>query len=153
MIRSLGVFEAHVTVSDLERSMKFYGDTLGLKLAHVVRERGVAFYWVGEAGQSMLGVWQTGTAPARMISHTAFTADVNEVTTWAKQLQKAGVQPLDFHGNPTDEPVVLAWMPAASIYFRDPDGNNLEFIAMLNERPDPDRGVVSWSEWSSATFL
>ena len=55
--------------------------------------------------------------------------------------------PRDFAGNPTDEPVVLAWMPALSLYFQDPDGHSLEYLAMLPEEPQPDRGVVKWSEW------
>ena len=61
-IRSL--FEAHLTVSNLERSMKFYGETLGLELAQVFEERRVAFYWLGGRGHSMLGIWETGSPSA-----------------------------------------------------------------------------------------
>lgn len=49
------LFEAHLTVSDLNRSMHFYGDVLGLQLAKALPERKVAFYWTGEPGHSMLG--------------------------------------------------------------------------------------------------
>jgi lactoylglutathione lyase len=52
---------------------------------------------------------------------------------------------------PTDEPVVLAWMPAASVYFHDPDGNQLEFISMLSEDPRPELGVVPWSRWMESS--
>ena len=149
MLRSLDLFEAHLTVSNLDRAMKFYGDVLNLPLAHVLRERGVAFYWIGERGRSMLGIWETGSSPVRISGHTAFAADIAQVDCWADQLRRAGITPLDFDGRPTTEPVVLAWMPAASIYFRDPDGNSLEFIAMLDDAPAPDLGVVSWSDWSS----
>jgi NAD(P)H-dependent FMN reductase len=38
-------------------------------------------------------------------------------------------------------------MPAAAVYFRDPDGHLLEFIAMLDGDARPDAGVVTWSEW------
>lgn len=48
-------------------------------------------------------------------------------------------------GNATDEPVVIAWMPAASLFFRDPDGNMLELLSMLPETPQPEMGIVSWS--------
>jgi hypothetical protein len=38
-------------------------------------------------------------------------------------------------------------MPAAAVYFRDPDGNLLEFIAMLPEQPRADLGVLPWRMW------
>src|SRR5271165_1808833 len=63
------------------------------------------------------------------------------------RLGKVNVVPLDFEGRPAEEPVVLAWMPAAALYFTDPDGNLFEFISMLPDPPRPDLGVVSWSEW------
>ena len=50
-------------------------------------------------------------------------------------------------GAPIEEPEVLCWMPAASVYFDDPDGHSLEFISMLDESPRPELGRVSWSEW------
>ena len=43
--------------------------------------------------------------------------------------------------------MVLAWMPAASLYFHDPDGNQLEFLSMLPDAPEPLLGVVGWSRW------
>ena len=58
-----GLFEAHLTVRDLERSIGFYRDVLGLPLAHVIPARNVAFFWIGSPGQAMLGVWSIGTAP------------------------------------------------------------------------------------------
>jgi lactoylglutathione lyase len=42
---------------------------------------------------------------------------------------------------------VFAWMPAASLYFHDPDGNSLELLSMLPEAPQPELGIVSWSRW------
>jgi len=50
-----------------------------------------------------------------------------------------------------DDPVVLAWMPAAAVYFRDPDNNLLEFITMLPDPPRPDLGVLPWSDWLRRT--
>lgn len=59
--------------------------------------------------------------------------------------------PLDFDSKPTDDPVVLAWTPAVAVYFKDPDGNQLEFLSMLSQDPRPELGVLSWSAWSAAT--
>jgi lactoylglutathione lyase len=50
----------------------------------------------------------------------------------------AGVEPLDFHGQPTNEPSVIGWMPAASVFFNDPDGHLLEYLAMPPHEPRPE---------------
>lgn len=150
MIPVRGLFEAHLTVENLQRSMSFYGDALGLELARVFPERKVAFYWIGGRGNSMLGLWEAGTGPQRMNLHTAFSVDLDDLLQAAERLRQAKIIPLDFAGEPTNEPVVFAWMPAASIFFRDPDGNLLEFISMLPEAAQSDLGVVSWSRWKSA---
>ena len=57
--------------------------------------------------------------------------------------------PLSFFGEETDEPSVIGWMPAAAVYFRDPDGHMLEYLAMLDEPPRPDAGITTWSDWVS----
>ncbi|MGB0035823.1 MAG: VOC family protein [Candidatus Acidiferrales bacterium] len=148
MIPIRDLFESHLTVADLQRSMKFFGDVLGLELALVVPERKAAFYWVGGRGKSMLGVWEAGSGPQRMSLHIAFTVELADLLDAPERLRAANVTPLDFACNPTDEPDVLAWMPAASVFFHDPDGNLLEFITMLSNRPQPELGAVGWSEWT-----
>jgi lactoylglutathione lyase len=141
------LFEAHLTVANLNRAMKFYGGVLGLELASTFPERRIAFYWLGGRGRSMLGLWEVGSGPQRMQLHVAFTMKLPELLQAAAALKAANVTPRDFERRPTDEPDVLAWMPAASLYFEDPDGNFLEFLAMLPDEPRPELGVVRWSEW------
>ena len=141
------LFEAHLTVSDLDRAVAFYRDQLGLPLAQIFPERKVAFFWIGAPGKAMLGLWEAGTMPMSNSLHVAFQVALSDLHDAPARLQKAGVQPRDFDGFPTDEPVVLAWMPAAAVYFRDPDNNLLEFIAMLTDPPRPDLGVLPWSDW------
>jgi lactoylglutathione lyase len=148
MIPIRGLFEAHLSVSDLQRSMAFFGDVLGLELAQVFLERKVAFYWVGGRGGSMLGLWEVGTGPQRLSLHVAFRVDIADLLKAPERLRVANVIPLDFAGNPTQEPVVFAWMPAASLFFHDPDGNLLEFLSMLPDSPDLKLGVVFWSHWA-----
>ncbi len=58
MIPIRELFEAHLTVTDLKRSMSFFGGALGLELAQFFPERKVAFYWIGRRGNSMLGLWE-----------------------------------------------------------------------------------------------
>ena len=144
-----GLFETHVTVRDLSRSMRFYGEILKLELAQVFWSRRVAFYWIGGPGTSMLGIWEAGDGPQRLSLHLAFRVSVEEILQAPARLQADGIMPLNFEKEPTEEPVVLTWMPAASLYFHDPDGNLLELVAMLPDAPNPDLGVVTWSDWSS----
>ncbi len=92
-----GLFETHLTVSDLDRSVEFYRDVVGLPLALRLEDRGAA-----------------------------------------------GVTPLSFFGAETTEPSVIAWMPAAAVYFRDPDGHLIEYLAMLDEPPCAELGIVPW---------
>ena len=141
------LFESHLTVADLQRSMTFYGETLGLKLAEVFKERRVAFYWIGGRGNSMLGLWEVGSGPQRLSLHIAFRVDLKDLLEAPARLRVAGVVPRDFQDEPTAEPVVLAWMPAASLYFYDPDGNQLELQSMLPDAPQPELVDIGWSHW------
>ncbi len=148
MIPIRDLFEGHLTVSDLQRSMAFFGNVLGLEIAQVFLERKVAFYWIGGRGGSMLGLWEVGTGPQQLSLHIAFRVDLPDLLRAPESLRAANVTPLDFAGSPTTEPVVFAWMPAASLFFKDPDGNLLEFLSMLPDSPDLKLGVVDWSRWT-----
>ena len=48
---------------------------------------------------------------------------------------------------PMDEPIVHGWMPAAAVFFQDPDGHLLELIAELSDAPRPDFRYRPLSEW------
>ena len=145
------LFEAHLTVSDLDRAVAFYRDLLFLPLARVFPDRKVAFFWIGAPGKAMLGLWEASTVPINVSLHVAFQVALSDLHDAPARLQKAGIQPRDLGGLPTLEPVVLAWMPAASVYFHDPDNNLLEFITMLTDPPRPDLGVLPWSDWLRRT--
>jgi lactoylglutathione lyase len=142
-----GIFETHLTVSDLDRSVAFYRDIVGLPLAMALPERGAAFFWVTKPGEAMIGLWSLGSAPIGLSLHVAFTASVADVLGACDRLRSSGVAPLSFFGTDTTEPSVIGWMPAAAVYFRDPDGHMLEYLAMLDTPPRPDRGILPWSQW------
>ena len=141
------LFEAHLTVSDLDASIAFYRDRVGLELAHLTPARHAAFFWVGSRGTTMLGLWTGGSAPQKTPTHIAFAVRRDDVIAAPRALRVAGVTPLDFDGRPTEQPVVIGWMPAASVFFRDPDGHLLEYIAMIPHEPRPEYGIVPWRTW------
>lgn len=142
-----GLFEAHLAVNDLGRSVAFYRDVIGLTLGLEQPERGAAFFWAGDVGAGLLGLWSLGSAPMAVASHVAFRVSLPHVLVAGERLRAAGITPLSFLGQETDEPSVIAWMPAAATYLRDPDGHLLEYLAMLEGPGAPDRGILSWSEW------
>ncbi len=144
-----GLFETHLTVADLDRSIAFYRDVVGLRLALHDPELGAAFFWIGDAGAAMLGLWSAGPAPLGISLHLAFRTSLENVLGAGERLREIGVTPLSFSGQETGEPSVIGWMPAAAIYFRDPDGHLLEYLAMLDDRPDPERRIIGWSEWTA----
>jgi len=146
-----GLFETHLTVADLERSIAFYRDVVGLPVALEVPERSAAFMWIGAPGRAMLGLWSIGSAPMNMTLHVAFAMSLEDVLAACGRLRAARVTPLSFFAEEADEPSAIGWMPAAAVYFRDPDGHMLEYVAMLDEPPRPQVGIVPWSEWVDAT--
>ena len=95
----------------------------------------------------MLGVWEVGDGPNVMRLHLAFTSTVEQILAAPAALRSKGVTPKGFHCEPVEEPFVIGWMPAISLYFTDPDGHLLEYLAMLPQDPRPVAGVVPYSDW------
>lgn len=142
-----GLFETHLFVEDLERSTDFYKNILGLTPCGYNEERRLAFFWVGEPKSAMLGLWEK---PKEEIDtrHFAFKCEVDDVLNQSIDFLKArNLQPYNFLKNGDEKPMVFAWMPAIAIYFKDLDGHDLEFIAMLEGEGKPELGVISYEEW------
>lgn len=142
-----GLYETHLPVANLALARNFYQGILGLQLAHEIPDRQVAFLWVGSPESAMLGLWQTGSAPLGMRLHFAFRMPPTEILQLCGRLNQAGVQPLGFHGEAITEPIVIGWMPALSVYCKDPDGHSIEFIAKLPAPPKLNFGQGPYSAW------
>lgn len=142
-----GLYETHLPVANLARSRAFYQDILGLPLAHELPQRRVAFYWVGSPETAMLGLWETGSAPLGMRLHFAFRMGEADIHALCDQLIQRGIQPLGLIGEDITEPTVIGWMPALSVYCKDPDGHSIEFIAKLPQAPDPEFPHGPYSNW------
>ena len=97
----------------------------------------------------MLGLWSLGSAPMGLSLHVALKASLGDVLGACDALRSHGVTPLSFFGGETTEPSVIGWMPAATVYFRDPDGHLIEYLTMLEEPARADRGIVPWSDWKT----
>lgn len=154
MIPVSGLYESHLTVADLDRSIEFYRDIVGLELAHTVPARRAAFFWIGGRERSMLGLWCVHTAPIYMRLHIAFRTELEHVKASVGILRSKGIVPRSGGGGrELDEPLVFPWMPAASVYFDDPDGHSLEYIAILPQPPRPDiprtMPLSAWEEMNA----
>ncbi len=106
MIQIEGLFEAHLTVRDIERSVAFYRDVVGLELGIAQPERPAAFFWVGGRGRSMMSMFTSGSWPIKSMEHHV-----------PRELRFAGLTPMGGRREPIDEPVVFGGMPAASVFF------------------------------------
>lgn len=80
--------------------------------------------------------------------HFAFTCSVEDILDGAIDfLEDRNLEYYNFLGSRSKEPMVFAWMPAISIYLKDPDGHELEFIAKLPGKPMPDLHVLTYNQW------
>ncbi|WP_343641753.1 VOC family protein [Chryseobacterium sp.] len=145
-----GIYETHVQVSNLENAIQFYTEVLGLKLAHRDETRPIAFLWVGEGKEFMLGLWEQ--KENLQTRHFAFSCSKEDILNYSIEfLEKKNLKPYNFLKNGSAEPMVFAWMPALAVYFNDPDGNQLEFISVLDGEGRPELGVLSYEEWIQQT--
>lgn len=146
----MNLYEAHLPVADTDTAQRFYVEIVGLQFAHRDLTRDIVFLWAGANKESMLGLWGPSTTLGREFHkcHIAFNVSLPELLAAGKRLNGAGIQTQNFAGDKTTEPSVIGWMPSAQLYFRDGDGHSLEFIALLDESPDP--GFVgTFSEWQN----
>ncbi|ANF49151.1 glyoxalase [Chryseobacterium glaciei] len=144
MIR--GLYETHIQVSDLKKSVEFYTQVLGLKFAHYDVNRPIAFLWIGDDKKAMLGLWEQKENLQKR--HFAFSCDQDFILNSAEGfLSDRDLKPYNFLKNKSEKPMVFSWMPALAIYFDDRDGNQLEFISILEGESQPELGVITYQEW------
>lgn len=153
-----GLYETHLNVENLERSIDFYKNVLGLEFCHLEEKRRIAFFWIGQPKEYMLGLWEKPKVESDLSTiaqgyrmekrHFAFRCKADDVLLKSVDwLKERNLEPYNFLKDDTAKPMVFAWMPALAIYFDDPDGNVLEFIAVLPGTAKPELGVISYEEW------
>lgn len=145
MINAL--FETHLFVENLQRSIDFYTNKLGLEQCYYEEERKAAFFWIGQPKQAMLGLWEKPKADID-IRHFAFECEPEWVKNESvKFLKDRDIEYYNFLRDGSKKPMVFAWTPAISIYFNDPDGHSLEFIGLLKGVSKPENGIISYEKW------
>lgn len=145
-----GLYETHIFVENLQKSIDFYTNVLGLEQCYYEESRKIAFFWIGKPKEAMLGLWEKPKAEIDK-RHFAFRCDQEDVLNKSVGfLTDKGLKPYNFLHDGSQQPMVFAWMPAVAIYFLDPDGHELEFISILEGDARPELGVVSFEDWLKA---
>ncbi|MBM7621546.1 catechol 2,3-dioxygenase-like lactoylglutathione lyase family enzyme [Bacillus tianshenii] len=141
------LFETHIKTINLEEAISFY-KKLGLKLATFIQERRVAFFWLGDPGmkEQMLGIWEVEKEEF-IPAHFAFYVEYDQLFEIPAFLHEKNIPLTKSFGLDTSDAVVHAWMPSASYYFSDPDGNSLEYITNLEGEPDARMGTLHLKDW------
>lgn len=142
-----GLFETHLNVADLDRSAVFYEQVLGLQLLYADEKRRSRFYWIGEAGKAMLGIREHYPTALVQRQHFAFQTSWVNMAKARAFLREKGIEARNFYDGSASELYVFSFMPAVSIYFIDPDGHQLELLAMLPDEPKPELGIIPWHVW------
>ena len=126
MVSIRRIIETCIYVADLDRSERFYGDVIGLRVVQKNEGRDLFF----AAGTSMLMVFYApetrkgGFLPPHGTegsSHFAFEIDPGDLDAWKRHLLDSAVS--------IEREVTWPHSQHRSIYIRDPDGNLVEFIA------------------------
>ena len=140
-VQSLGHVVLNVT--DLERSEEFYSGLLGMPVCARFDEQGMkmTFFSLGDhhdlaiakvSGKKVSGEDQRGGEQAAGLNHVAFCIgnSLDDLKEAKAHLEAAGVTP-----NPIDHEVTK------SLYFDDPDGNNVELYVDASDvwRTEPQR--------------
>ena len=130
-IQSLG----HVVlkVADLDRSERFYSGVLGMPVCARFDDQGMkmTFFSLGNH-HDLANAAPPGDAPAAGLHHLAFCIgdSLDQLKDARDHLEAAGVTP-----DPIDHEVTK------SLYFDDPDGNNVELYVDVSDawQADPQR--------------
>ena len=126
MIRVKGIDHVALNVVDLEKSLKFYMEVLGLKITEREYSKPGIEYFL-DCGSSLVGLIQGDkSGPKHLLddggiggNHVSFRTDKKDFDAIVEELQKRGV-PIKF-----SKKREKSW----SVYFSDPDGNKLEITA------------------------
>ena len=118
MVAIDGIYELVIKVADIPRAELFYRELLGLEDGYRDNERDWVFLRC--PGGSGMVVLQKERCEIRQ-QHFAFRVGRKEFVRATALLKDRRLI--------SEGPVFHEWIPANSVYFRDPDGHEVEFCA------------------------
>ncbi len=119
MLDNIAMVVATIPVTDLDRSRRFYEETLGL-----------GFLWDSPAsvrfdcgGGTQISIFRRGPSKA---DHTLAHFEVSDIEAVVRALEGRGVTFVDYTEGPLQTAGHIAQLgPARTAWFHDPDGNTL----------------------------
>jgi catechol 2,3-dioxygenase-like lactoylglutathione lyase family enzyme len=132
MIRTKGVVHFTIPVRDWKRAEAFYTKVMGFEVVQRVPPTGMVFM---KSGENFFVLTESkgpvGSPPEdKHLVHTAFQVDADKYDAALATLKENGVEVV------YEEDRREGVFPGRQTYFRDPDGNMLEIIALRGrDRP------------------
>jgi len=125
-IKVLGIDHVALSVADLDRSLKFYTEVLGLKISDREHQKPGTEYFL-DCGTSLVGLIQGDKAGDPHVlqdgglggNHFSFRVPTGDFDRFAEEIKKRGIT-ITYQKKRE-----RSW----SLYFLDPDGNKLEITA------------------------
>lgn len=124
-----GLAEVVLSVRDLEKSVRFYRDVLGLPIISPAGSRGAVFFGVGDTGvvqhQIVLAPAPPGTPEFpttrlhRVMPHYAI-----EIAPESFESERRRLESLGLEVRTGEHP----FLPLKALYVDDPDGNEIELV-------------------------
>ena len=126
MIQVLGIDHVAISVADLERSLKFYTEVLGLRVSPREHQKPGIEYFL-DCGSSLIGLIQGEKDGQKHMlqdgglggNHVSFRVPTKDFDRYHEELKTLGVT-ITYQKKREK-----SW----SLYFLDPDGNKLEITA------------------------
>ncbi len=132
-LRVMHIAEVGLRVKDLARMVAFYQEALGLEIVraypkHVFLKAGELDSPLGRGGHPQLLVLFDRDARLEIdtttLDHIAFEISLDEYESERVRLEGLGLELVERIWNGE-----YAWLRARSLFFDDPEGNTIEFIA------------------------
>ena len=164
-----GINHLALVCSDMDRTIAFYRDVLGMPLVKTIELRSGRgkHYFFDVGGGDCLAFFEFPKGPASvdakahgkmaatpgMMNHVAFDVSNDTIDRYRQRLVERGIEVTEVVNHDDTEggasPEVNATTFVRSIYFRDPDGTQLEFAAWSRALTDEDVAAEYRGGWKN----